>query len=113
MELIDAMLPAGISLNWDQSSVVQLNAKRAELSLDGIWRFIPAIEGATEPPKAVTQARWPDKPYTSRQIEVPQPPGYYHPDYRTDFPMGVIPIGITVGRATARRANGPIPSGHK
>ena len=28
-----------------------MNAKRAQVSLDGIWRFIPAAEGTAEPPK--------------------------------------------------------------
>ena len=48
----DAQLPAGVSLNWDKPSIVQLNAKRAQISLSGIWRFIPAAEGASAPPKA-------------------------------------------------------------
>ncbi len=50
-QLADAELPAGTSLNWDQSTVISLNAKRARVSLNGIWRFIPAVEGAAEPPK--------------------------------------------------------------
>ncbi|MGD0746113.1 MAG: hypothetical protein ABSA45_13250, partial [Verrucomicrobiota bacterium] len=48
----DAVLPAGTSLNWDQVKVVPVNAKRDQASLNGIWRFMPATEGATEPPQA-------------------------------------------------------------
>ncbi len=50
-QLADAVLPAGTSLNWDKANIVTVNAKRAEISLDGIWRFIPATEGAAEPAK--------------------------------------------------------------
>ncbi len=50
-EWADAVLPAGISLNWDKTSVTTVNAKRAQVALDGIWRFIPATEGAAEPAK--------------------------------------------------------------
>ena len=50
-QLADAVLPAGISLDWDKASVKTVNTKRAQVSLDGIWRFIPAAEAATEPPK--------------------------------------------------------------
>ncbi|HWV98481.1 MAG TPA: hypothetical protein VNZ64_02195 [Candidatus Acidoferrum sp.] len=50
-QLADAVLPASISLNWDKPSVVTVNAKRHKVSLDGIWRFIPATEGAPEPAK--------------------------------------------------------------
>jgi hypothetical protein len=49
-QLADAVLPAGMSLNWDKTSIVTVNAKRAQVSLDGIWRFIPAAEGSAEPP---------------------------------------------------------------
>jgi beta-galactosidase len=49
--LADAVLPAGATLNWDKSSVKTVNSKRAQVSLDGIWHFIPAPEGATEPAK--------------------------------------------------------------
>ena len=48
-ELADAVLPAGLSLNWDKASISTVNGKRAQVSLDGIWRFIPATEGAAEP----------------------------------------------------------------
>ncbi len=47
----DAVLPAGMSTNWDQTSVVTVNAKRSQVSLDGIWRFIPAVAGQASPPK--------------------------------------------------------------
>ena len=50
-ELTDAVLPPGVSLNWDKTSVKTLSAKREELSLNGIWRFIPAVEGGAQPPK--------------------------------------------------------------
>ena len=41
-QLADAVLPAGISLNWDKADVHTVNAKRAQVSLDGVWRFVPA-----------------------------------------------------------------------
>jgi beta-galactosidase len=47
----DAALPAGVALNWDKTDVKTVNAKRAQVSLDGVWRFTPATEGAAEPPK--------------------------------------------------------------
>lgn len=50
-QLADAVLPSGFRLDWDKTSVTPLNAKRARMSLDGIWRFIPAAEGAAEPAK--------------------------------------------------------------
>ncbi len=50
-QLADAVLPAGAALDWDKASVKTLNARRAQVSLDGIWRFIPAAEAAADPPK--------------------------------------------------------------
>ena len=50
-QLADAELPTGLTLNWDKTSITTVNAKRAQVSLDGIWHFIPAAEGAAEPPK--------------------------------------------------------------
>ena len=47
----DAELPAGMSLKWDNASLTALNSKRSQVSLDGIWQFIPADEGSAEPPK--------------------------------------------------------------
>ena len=41
-QLGDAVLPPGISLNWDKADVHTVNAKRAQVSLDGVWRFVPA-----------------------------------------------------------------------
>jgi beta-galactosidase len=51
-QLADAELPAGTSLNWDKTNVVTVNAKRAQVPLNGIWRFIPAAEGAAESPRS-------------------------------------------------------------
>lgn len=48
----DAMLPAGTSLDWDKATVVKTNDKRSQISLNGIWRFIPATEGRDVPDKA-------------------------------------------------------------
>lgn len=48
---VDAGLPAGMSLNWNETRVIPINAKRSRMSLDGIWRFAPAIAGETNPPK--------------------------------------------------------------
>jgi beta-galactosidase len=50
-QLADAVLPGGTSLNWDNAKAVTVNDKRTQVSLNGIWRFIPATEGATEPAK--------------------------------------------------------------
>jgi beta-galactosidase len=50
-QVADAVLPDGVSLNWERTNVTTVNAKRAQLSLDGIWRFIPAAEGSAEPPR--------------------------------------------------------------
>jgi beta-galactosidase len=47
----DAVLPAGMSLNWDGTSVVTVTTKRSRVCLDGIWRFTPAASGETYPPK--------------------------------------------------------------
>jgi beta-galactosidase len=49
--LEDAVLPAGRALGWDNASVKTVNAKRARISLDSIWRFTPAIEAEADPPK--------------------------------------------------------------
>jgi beta-galactosidase len=50
-QLADAVLPAGTNLNWDKTKVVAVNAKRAQVALDGVWRFIPATEGSDVPAK--------------------------------------------------------------
>jgi beta-galactosidase len=50
-EVSDAVLPAGYDLAWDKTSVTTVNAKRAEASLNGVWRFVPAVEGSAQPPK--------------------------------------------------------------
>jgi beta-galactosidase len=50
-ELVDAELPAGVSLNWDKTTVTEVNSKQALVSLDGIWQFVPATDKTTEPPK--------------------------------------------------------------
>ncbi|HZR16810.1 MAG TPA: glycoside hydrolase family 2 TIM barrel-domain containing protein, partial [Verrucomicrobiae bacterium] len=47
----DAQLPAGTALNWDKTTITTLSSKRAQVSLDGIWRFMPATEGVAEPQK--------------------------------------------------------------
>jgi beta-galactosidase len=47
----DAVLPAGMSLDWDKTIIVTVNAKRSHVSLDGIWNFMPAVAGKTTPPK--------------------------------------------------------------
>lgn len=49
--LADAVLPSGIALDWVKTSLKTLNTKRAQISLDGIWRFTPAAASAAEPPK--------------------------------------------------------------
>ena len=47
----DAALPPGLALGWDEATVKTVNSKRAQVSLDGIWRFIPAADGQADPPK--------------------------------------------------------------
>ena len=47
----NAMLPTGISLNWEQINKKTINPKRTQVSLDGIWQFMPADEGVMEPPQ--------------------------------------------------------------
>ncbi len=49
--LADAVLPTGISLDWDKTNVQAVSARRAQAMLDGIWRFVPAPEAAATPPK--------------------------------------------------------------
>ena len=48
----DAVLPAGMSLNWEQVTNEPVNTRRTQASLDGLWRFIPAVQRAAEPPPA-------------------------------------------------------------
>lgn len=47
----NAVMPAGISLNWEHIKEETINSKRTKMSLDGIWRFIPAVKGVMQPPK--------------------------------------------------------------
>jgi beta-galactosidase len=66
-QLEDAVLPDGISLDWDKLSIKTVNAKRAQVSLDGIWRFTPAVEAETDPPKLgwayiKVPGNWQDRP---------------------------------------------------
>lgn len=51
-EAADAVLPAGARLDWEKSRVTPVSGKRAQMSLDGVWRFIPATEGSDVPAKA-------------------------------------------------------------
>ena len=45
----DAVLPKGVVPDWDKARVETVNAKRSHISLNGVWRFVPAAEGG--PPK--------------------------------------------------------------
>ncbi len=47
----DAVLPAEMKLDWDQTNVTALNSKREQISLNGIWQFIPAAEAEVKPPQ--------------------------------------------------------------
>ena len=38
-QLADAVLPAGVTLNWDATDVEAVSGKRTRIRLDGIWRF--------------------------------------------------------------------------
>ncbi|UCD51921.1 MAG: hypothetical protein JSW27_04645, partial [Phycisphaerales bacterium] len=63
----DAVLPAGIALDWDETDIKMVTAKRDEVSLDGIWRFTPAVEGQTDPPELgwayiKVPGSWQDRP---------------------------------------------------
>lgn len=49
-QLADAALPPDVHLTWDKTWIQSLNAKRARVSLDGIWRFTPAVGGAPPEP---------------------------------------------------------------
>ena len=49
---VDAVLPSGVSLNWEKTTVTKVNSKRSQISLDGIWRFTPATQGTAEPAPA-------------------------------------------------------------
>ena len=49
-QLGDAVLPARITLDWDKTNVQTVNARRAQVSLDGIWQFLPAADAAANPP---------------------------------------------------------------
>lgn len=44
----DAELAIGTGLNWDKANIVAVNAKRAQISLDGVWRFMPVSEESAE-----------------------------------------------------------------
>lgn len=66
-QLEDAVLPAGLALGWDKASVETVNARRAQVSLDGIWRFTPAAEGLEDPPTLgwayiKVPGNWQDRP---------------------------------------------------
>ncbi|MHB1033739.1 MAG: sugar-binding domain-containing protein [Pirellulales bacterium] len=47
----DAVLPGAVALNWDKTNVQIVNASRAQVSLNGVWRFVPATDAAASPPK--------------------------------------------------------------
>jgi hypothetical protein len=48
--LINAELPKDQSLTWGEEPVENLGAKRAQILLNGLWRFVPAVgETATNP----------------------------------------------------------------
>ncbi len=47
----DAVLPAGVSPDWDKTRIETVNGRRSQVSLNGIWQFVPAAEGAANPPK--------------------------------------------------------------
>jgi beta-galactosidase len=47
----DAILPAGITLNWEKARVHTISSKRAEVSLDGVWRFQPTADAGAAPRK--------------------------------------------------------------
>ena len=99
----DAVLPEGIALDWDKTNVKALNAKRSQVSLEGIWQFTPAAETTVEPPKQ----GW-------AYIKVPGD-WQIHPGKSSDFlalgggPQWDLYDGALVTRAWYRRQV-PIPS---
>ncbi|HEX8238042.1 MAG TPA: hypothetical protein VF600_19030, partial [Abditibacteriaceae bacterium] len=48
----DAALPAGERLYWGEEPVEVLSSKRAEVVLNGLWKFQPGVAGAKEPAAA-------------------------------------------------------------
>ncbi|MGA3267404.1 MAG: beta-galactosidase [Verrucomicrobiota bacterium] len=48
-QVADAVLPAGVTLDWDKTNITAVNAKRVQISLGGVWRFMPAAGGAAAP----------------------------------------------------------------
>jgi beta-galactosidase len=47
----DAVLPSDLTLGWEKSQTKPVNAKRDQISLDGIWRFAPAAAESSDPPE--------------------------------------------------------------
>ncbi len=47
----DAVLPTGMSLNWDQLKTEPVNARRLRALLNGLWHFMPAVAGEAAPPR--------------------------------------------------------------
>jgi beta-galactosidase len=47
----DAALPANQALNWGTETVTQTSPTRGQMSLNGLWRFIPAEGDAARDPK--------------------------------------------------------------
>lgn len=52
MPLSDAKLPANQKLGWGEELVKSLSATRGEVSLNGLWRFVPAEGEAGRDPKS-------------------------------------------------------------
>ena len=46
-----AVLQAGVGTDWGKTNVVTVNAKRSQVLLNGIWRFVPAVAGEAVLPK--------------------------------------------------------------
>jgi hypothetical protein len=47
----DAALPANQTLDWGSETVTQSSSTRGQLSLNGLWRFIPAEGAAARDPQ--------------------------------------------------------------
>ncbi|HEX8834282.1 MAG TPA: hypothetical protein VF719_08775, partial [Abditibacteriaceae bacterium] len=48
---VDATLPANQTLAWGSETVTQSSPTRGQLSLNGLWRFIPAEGAAARDPQ--------------------------------------------------------------
>jgi len=80
-----AQLLANLGASFAVDTRVFHPLETAAVNPDDAWQVAP--NGDRSGPQA-TGPRAGMKPSLPSKPEGPRPPGYYHPDYRTDFPMG-------------------------